>query len=362
MYLCNEFQILSCMNLIGRKHESMQQREVWIDFAKFISIFLVVLFHTNPNLDGYIFEFLRLLRMPAFFLIAGLLFNIEKWNSFTKFLEYRFRRLIIPYFWFSLIFYLLCLFIGRNMVGEEELSIHVLTPVKEFILGKPSIVLAPYWFITCLFTIQMLFYCLKRWIKSNYIIIIISIFCYLAALYLNITNLPWCIDRAFCYLPFYAYANILREHKDSPLLNKTRYIIVPTIASLAILMANSYFIKSEGISYLLYVISGFAIMPAYIVFCKHLAAISTSTGFKNAITYIGDNNIITLALQNYIIGFIKILATSLFAINILTTNHYSINIAITIATIVCSMFVALFVNKFTPFVIGKRAIKKTSPK
>ena len=163
-------------------------------------------------------------------------------------------------------------------------------------------------------------------------------------IYFNITNLPWCIDRAFCYLPFYAYANILREHKDSPLLNKTRYIIVPTIASLAILMANSYFIKSEGISYLLYVISGFAIMPAYIVFCKHLAAISISTGFKNAITYIGDNNIITLALQNYIIGFIKILATSLFAINILTTNHYSINIAITIATIVCSMFVALFVN------------------
>ena len=336
-----------------------QEREVWIDIAKFISIFLVVLFHTNPHLDGYIFEFLRLLRMPAFFLIAGLLFNIEKWNSFTKFIKYRFRRLIIPYFWFSLIFYLLWLFIGRNMVGAEELSIHVLTPVKEFLLGKPSIVLAPYWFITCLFTIQMLFYCLKKWIKSNYIIIIISIFCYLATIHLNITDLPWCIDKAFCYLPFYAYANILKEHKNSPLLNKIRYTIGPTIASLVILIANSYFVRSEDISHLLYIISGFAIMPAYIVFCKYLAAIPSPTCIRNTITYIGDNNIITLALQNYIIGLIKILATSLFAINILTTNHYIINIAITLATIMCSMLIAFFVNRFTPFIIGKRAIKET---
>jgi hypothetical protein len=207
----------------------------------------------------------------------------------------------------------------------------------------------------------MLFYCLKKWIKSNYIIIIISILCYLATIHLNITDLPWCIGKAFCYLPFYAYANILKEHKNSPLLNKIRYTIVPTIASLVILIANSYFVKSEDISHLLYIISGFAIMPAYIVFCKYLASIPTSTGIRNVIRYVGDNNIITLALQNYIIGFIKILATSLLAINILTTDLYIINVAITLVTITCSMFIAFFINKFTPFVIGKRKLKKNSP-
>ena len=84
-----------------------KERKVWIDYAKFVSIFLVVLFHTNPNLDGYIFDFLKLLRMPAFFLIAGLLFDINKWNNFIDFFKHRFKRLIIPYFWFSLIFYVL---------------------------------------------------------------------------------------------------------------------------------------------------------------------------------------------------------------------------------------------------------------
>lgn len=336
----------------------VQKREVWIDIAKFISIFLVVLFHTNPHLDGYIFEILQLLRMPAFFLIAGMLFNIDKWNQFTEFFKHRFSRLIIPYIWFSIGFYCLWLFIGRNMVGAEELSIHPLIPIKEFLLGKPSVVLAPYWFITCLFTMQLLFYCLKKWIKHNYIIILIAISCYLVTICVDITDLPWCVDKAFCYLPFYVYANILKEHKNSLVLNKATHTIVPTIAALSILLVNSNFISSAAISYLLYIISGFAIMPAYIVLCKRLATICTATPIKNTIKYVGDNNIITLALQNYIIGFIKILAANLFAINILNTCYYSINVIITLVTIICSMFCAYLINKFTPFVIGKQTIKE----
>jgi uncharacterized membrane protein YcfT len=133
---------------------------------------------------------------------------------------------------------------------------------------------------------------------------------------------------------------------------------VPTIAALSILLVNSNFISSAAISYLLYIISGFAIMPAYIVLCKRLATICTATPIKNTIKYVGDNNIITLALQNYIIGFIKILAANLFAINILNTCYYSINVIITLVTIICSMFCAYLINKFTPFVIGKQTIKE----
>ena len=99
-------------------------------------------------------------------------------------------------------------------------------------------------------------------------------------------------------------------------------------------------------------------MPAYIVLCKRLATICTATPIKNTIKYVGDNNIITLALQNYIIGFIKILAANLFAINILNTCYYSINVIITLVTIICSMFCAYLINKFTPFVIGKQTIKE----
>lgn len=332
----------------------LQKRENWIDYAKFISIFLVVVFHTNPHLDGYVFDLLKLLRMPAFFLIAGLLFNIEKWNSFTEFFKHRFKRLIIPYFWFSLVFYMLWLLIGRNMVGGTELAINPTTPIKEFVLGKPNVILAPYWFITCLFTIQILFYFLKKYIKSDAIIIIVSICCYLGLIYFDLKDLPWCLDRAFLFLPFYAYAYMLKEHMQMVLFKKKKTATLLACLSLIILFLTNRFILSQYINHILYILSGFCIIPIYMFFCKYLASKIKIPYIPNIIKYIGENNIITLALQNYIIGFVKILGIACFATNLLTTNYYTINIIIALTTILISMLVAIVINKYAPFIIGKR--------
>lgn len=53
-------------------------RYAWVDYAKFFSIFLVVSYHIPHRADGYVGELLSLLRMPAFFMIAGFLFNMNK--------------------------------------------------------------------------------------------------------------------------------------------------------------------------------------------------------------------------------------------------------------------------------------------
>lgn len=330
-------------------------REIWIDLAKFISIFLVVLFHTNPHLDGYLFDFLQLLRMPAFFLIAGLLFDIEKWNSFTDFFIHRFKRLIVPYFWFTLIFYVLWLLVGRSMVGEEELTIGLFVPIKEFLLGKPRVVLGPYWFITCLFTMQILFYVLKKYVQSNGIIILLSISIYLGSIYFDIQDLPWCIDKAFLFLPFYAYANILKSRQENILFKKKTYAILLTIVTTILVIINNQYVNSPYLHHLLYVMAGFCIMPVYIVICKYLASILNSSTMSNMITYVGNNNIITLALQNYIIGFFKILGVWIFATNLLTSDYYIMNIVVAFVTIILSMGIAFLINKYASFIIGKRS-------
>ena len=327
-----------------------KKREVWIDYAKFISIFLVVLFHTNPNLDGYIFDFLKLLRMPAFFLIAGLLFDITKWKNFKTFFIHRFKRLIIPYFWFSLIFYLFWIIFGRKLVGGDELNINIFTPIIEFLWGTPNVVLAPYWFITCLFCMQILFYALKRLGMSNYLIIALSILAYLTIIYCNIHNLPWCIDKAMQFMPFYVFANIIKSHINQ-FVKQTWVLVISTIFSIAILLINHKYIVSPYIDHLLYITAGFCIMPIYIAFCKILAKTFNES---NIIKYIGDNNIITLALQNYIIGFSKIIGVAFFSINILTTDYYSVNVLLSLFTITIAMICAIFINKYTPFVVGKQ--------
>ena len=127
----------------------IKERCVWIDYAKFFSIYLVVIFHTHPYLllDGFIGNFFILLRMPAFFLIAGFLFRLDKFDSFFSFLKHRSKQLLIPYISFFVIFYLLWLAVGRNMLGDDELLINVWHPIKELYLGIPSIICAPYWLV-----------------------------------------------------------------------------------------------------------------------------------------------------------------------------------------------------------------------
>jgi len=325
-------------------------RKVWIDYAKCFSIFLVVLFHTNPNLEGFVFDFLKLLRMPAFFLISGFLFNIEKWNNFYNFIVHRIKRLIVPYFWFSLIFYILWLAVGRSIVGEDELTIDISTPIIEFLLGSPKIILAPYWFITCLFCIQIIFYFLRKTIKSNSLLLCVSCSLYFIIIIFNLTNLPWCFDKALLYLPFYAFANILKTQIERINYNNT----ILNISSVAITLILLYLNKITDISFvnhILYILSGICIIYAYIALCKF---ISQKIGAINMIKYIGDNNIITLALQNYIIGGIKIISIIIFSTNILATNFYFMNIIVTIITIMVSMLFAIVINKYTPFIIGKK--------
>jgi fucose 4-O-acetylase-like acetyltransferase len=329
---------------------SNEGRKIWIDYAKCFSIFLVVLFHTNPNLDGFVFDFLKLLRMPAFFLIAGFLFDIEKWNNFYKFIYHRLKRLIVPYFWFSIIFYILWLIVGRNMIGNEEMSINTFTPIIEFIRGTPKIILAPYWFITCLFSIQIVFYLLRKTIKSNILLLFISCSLYFIILITNKTNLPWCIDKALLYLPFYAFANILKTKTEQINYNNITLNITSIIFTLTLLYINQT-INITYINHIIYITSGLCIIYAYVALCKYVAQ---KIGNIHIIKYIGDNNIITLALQNYIIGVIKIISLLLFSTNLLGGNYYIINILTTIITIAISMLFALIINKYTPFIIGKK--------
>ena len=72
----------------------------WIDYVKFLSIFLVVFYHCPPPFTHIPHLSLSLLRIPCFFFISGLLFRFEKYPSFLKFVKRRSKQLLVPYFCF----------------------------------------------------------------------------------------------------------------------------------------------------------------------------------------------------------------------------------------------------------------------
>lgn len=88
-----------------RVHHS--RRILWIDIAKGLAMLLVFYGHLGgagdnpwfPDLTGSIWV-VYLFHMPLFFMLSGLTFNPNK--DFRTFFVSRFKRLVIPYFFFSI--------------------------------------------------------------------------------------------------------------------------------------------------------------------------------------------------------------------------------------------------------------------
>jgi len=318
----------------------VKKRYAWIDYAKCFSIFLVVSYHSPFHLDGYWGNFLCLLRMPAFFLISGFLFDINKFPSFIYFLKHRSIQLLIPYTFFSTIFYVLWLLVGRNMVGGDELDIPLWYPIFEFFYGSPHIVVATYWFICCLFSIQIIYYFLIKYVPQHLILPLTFVFPILHS-FSFFDALPWNLSLAFLYIPFYVFANLNKQF----IIELSRENIRIVLGTLALGLLAVHFINGEVsiIQSILISASGLLVLPSYILFVKFIARVRIN---KIAI-FIGKNTIIILALQNYIIGVFKMVLPSDF------NGCFIVNIIITFTIIFICYFPIKIINKYIPFVIGR---------
>ncbi len=130
----------------------------FIDIAKGIAIFLVVLGHTyrGTNLNLFIYSF----HMPVFFFISGLLFNENKYTNLVALLKNRARTLLLPYTTFYIITYFYWFFVEKYIRPGYNIDFKI--PIIGFFYGNdvekymcPNGVL---WFLVCLFVTEILLY------------------------------------------------------------------------------------------------------------------------------------------------------------------------------------------------------------
>ena len=321
--------------------DQRKKRLAWIDYAKCFSIILVISYHIPQHPEGYWGNILQLLRMPAFFMIAGYLFKIEKFPSLSYFIKHRSIQLLVPYTFFFIIFYVLWLTFGREIAQGEDMEVPLWYPLFEFVYGTPYLVVAPYWFICCLFSIQIIYFLLMKYLPKPLAITIILL-CPLLHSILGIYNLPWNLALATLYLPFYAFSNLCKDF-----ISRLSVRQLPLVVSclMIALIGIYYFNYFSGMAKdILTIIYGILILPTYILLIKGIACVKTS----QTIERIGKNTIVILALQNYIIGAFKILLPH--AIN---NGGCAINLIFTLLIIALCYIPIMFINKYTPFLIGR---------
>ncbi len=316
-------------------------RFAWVDYAKCFSILLVISYHAPMRIEGYIGDFIQMLRMPAFFMIAGFLFKEERFPSFIGFLKHRSIQLLVPYTSFFLIFYTLWIFMGRSMIKGDDLTTPLWMPLWEFIYGNPYFVIAPYWFVCCLFSIQIIYFFLISTFSRKYALTLVFICPLLHSLF-NTYNLPWNLSNALLYIPFYAFSN---QFKSFIIKISTKQIPL-ILVTLFLSLTGLYYIhdfKSITHNYLV-VICGILILPSYILFVKTISLLK----IDSIAEYIGKNTIIILALHNYIIGMFKLYAHPLIQCETIYTN-----IIITLLTVIICYIPIKVINKYIPCMIGR---------
>ena len=173
----------------------MSRRIIWIDNAKFIGIFVVVLGHLTPNMElqTFIYSF----HMPFFFLLSGITFNARE-NSFVSFFKKRFKAILVPYIFFGLITYFYWLFIARYYGADARIIIPWYKPLIGMLYSAGSakwlIHNIPLWFLTCLFLTQLLFFLILKTVKFKKIVFpLLFILAYLFS-YFNSAKLMWSIN------------------------------------------------------------------------------------------------------------------------------------------------------------------------
>ena len=336
------------------------KRKAWLDNLKMLAMFLVVVYHTPPRYDNAHEAALFNMGAPVFFFAAGYLFNIAKQKDFLSFLRHRARQLLVPYTTFFIIFYALWLLVGRRMAGSEEQAIHTLTPLWQFIQGTPDVVLGTFRFIAALFTMQLIYYPIKRYLTGWWPFVVALV---LNLLLFVLPDVPWLrywnFDKALLYMPIYAFGNCMAfstpaclgdDFQSSKNSSRTLLWLLLALVGIGMLVVCPLRINRE----VAYVLAPWAVilaLPLYVTVSKWLEQSDAVCRFARVVAV---TSITYLALQNYLIGVIKMVLSRLLGDTVFDDNILlKVLIALAVMAILCP--IAILVDRYFPFLLGKRS-------
>ena len=327
-------------------------RKAWLDYMKTIAMFLVVVYHTPPRYDTAHEVALFNMGAPVFFFAAGYLFNIAKQKDFWSFLRRRASRILIPYTTFFIVFYALWLVVGRRMAGPEEMAIDTLTPLWQFFQGTPDVVLGPFWFLAALFTMQVIYYPIRKCLNGYWPLVVALL------LSLSLLIMPdvlwlryWNLDKALLYMPIYAVGNCCRplvDKFDFNTLGRSVLWLSLAVVGLGFLIIAPLTID-RGVAYVLAPGAVILVVPLYTAISKWLEDHHLAAGIARNIAI---TSITYLALQNYLIGIIKMLVAK-FASPEVFDDNILLKVLIAVAVMAILYPLALFVERYLPFLLGK---------
>ncbi len=174
-----------------------------IDILKGLGIFLVVFGHlsfSNKNISHLIFSF----HMPLFYILSGFVFSRKKTSIF---IASKFRRILIPYVFFSLISFLAYYILNyrSSIFNIAYFFIGTFYGISNDFYLAWNVVL---WFLPSIFLINILFNILYK--EKLWFLLLILWFLGFILMYNIEMVLPFHIKSTLLAIPFFGFGILLR--------------------------------------------------------------------------------------------------------------------------------------------------------
>ena len=350
-----------------------------LDMAKGIGIFFVALGHMEDIATGtrvWISSF----HMPLFFIISGILMAVKDDPSkeLGESVRKRFRGTIIPYLWFSLSYFLID--IGNlNIVHNIDLHTFIEDTIDSAIFYGMSVL----WFLPAIFLASAGFLFLKKKYPDRIVVpalFVIAVVSYViklqfAKLYASnedsfavtsLIKIVYIFLRAAIAQSFVGsgyYAKKLTDSFTGGGSPVSKYVLSRPgafITGCVFLAGNIALAMLNGCADLRNIIlNNVAIYyPAAFLGCFGIILICRALPVSRIITYFGRNSIIVMACHiNYYILYAGIKLAWLIDSYNKHAKHY-VFVAVTMITVfVLSAIVIEAINRFFPFVLGRKRVK-----
>lgn len=323
----------------------------WIDWAKSLGIFIVVLCHI-PQHPTFEHTFFCSFQMPLFFILSGYLH--KRSTTLNDSLKKYWKTIIVPYLLFQIIFYpywyTVQIYDGHNI---STVYTAFIVPLFKCIIGIP--INGVTWFLIALLLMKLYADLLLSKMNSSKLIIISCIIVSIARYFMYKDNdyvkTSFALDSTLTFLPFFFLGYLIKKYSLFNSFLKEKYIpylsfTISLLVTIGLLMIDC---QSYKYIWLLFYLRGISGSLFIVSFCMILNRIES-----NIIYTISSGTIVIFGLHWMIIGSFNFFLKQLLGIH--GEIQYSSPIAMLIAGIITwiNYYLILLCKKHFPIILGYR--------
>jgi fucose 4-O-acetylase-like acetyltransferase len=369
-----EASLVSCFNFgsgqaanQNKKEKPIQfMRDELLDVLKGLGIILVVFAHVNKGEPSQI---IYLFHMPLFFFLGGAALIYSQPVGVILFVKKRLRSLAVPYILFSLISFAYWAFIEvkfrkaqsanvfSGFLGELDFRMQQFINIfTAFDMGSYNSFLynAVLWFLPCMFVAAVTYHFICK-LPKVWIPIVCALSALIYFLFLQHWVLPWCAEIALTTLPLFYLGEWLY-----PKIKKTskRVDAVFGLSLVASIIAIVHFLhprvnmmEHAFFDYKFFYIISVSLILLVIIIAKYLMLFRLGE-----LTWLGKNSLIIMCLHEPLKRIVlKLSSFSGVDINCIRASFFG-SCVIVMLTILLLVPIVLAMNKYVPFLVGKKKL------